>query len=89
MNNLHKFHRTYARFNRKRWMHLAFLRRQWRRTDEAPMTLSSYTSLLLALGTGCAAALMIALAGCMSPDRKAAKAVARVDAARSGVPPRR
>jgi hypothetical protein len=33
--NLHKFHRTYARFNKKRWMKLAFLRRSWRRADEA------------------------------------------------------
>jgi len=33
--NLHKFHRAYARFNKKRWMKLAFLRRQWRRADEA------------------------------------------------------
>ena len=35
MNNLHKFHRTYARFNKKRRMNLEFLRRQWRRADEA------------------------------------------------------
>lgn len=25
MNNLHKFHRAYARFNKKRWMRMAFL----------------------------------------------------------------
>jgi hypothetical protein len=44
--NLHKFHRTYARFNKKRWMKLAFLRRSWRRADEAfgPYHFCSYRS---------------------------------------------